>query len=428
MLHLLVEAADVSESRSVSPQQTLESAGLPAAPFSPQSPVQPINSIAVKPSSPQAGGSGCVGGGLPLDYRHSIYALDSSNTNERNQEDSQWSMSLPHRPTASRILHVERLPTGMGNGQTSSGDNQPIKLPPLFESPNSQVLPIHKLPPIAAPSFLQDFQTESSTTLPSRFVIPIPAEKPQTTNHLQQQQQQQHSHESLHQQQSLQHQQQQIQQQSYNLDQCSNPSQQYFDSYSSNGSPSAAPYTNNITTGQRYHPYQPQQKQFFAQPLSNNEDFGFEPYFVQAPDQAPTNSYQSQHLNERPTNQQVNRLQREISEAHVYQQTHPDHPYQHKPTIPPFYQPLVDQQQFLHHQQQQFQAHQAQRQIPASSKTFQCTEPGCDKIFYRKHHLVSHLVSHTEGKPFKCPRPNCEGTFRRNQDLRRHLRNVKHDD
>ncbi|KAI8613144.1 hypothetical protein BC830DRAFT_503084 [Chytriomyces sp. MP71] len=66
-------------------------------------------------------------------------------------------------------------------------------------------------------------------------------------------------------------------------------------------------------------------------------------------------------------------------------------------------------------------------QTPPPQKQFNCTIEGCGKIFFRKHHLVSHLVSHTEEKPFKCTLPGCDGTFRRNQDLRRHLRKVKHD-
>ncbi|ORY37496.1 hypothetical protein BCR33DRAFT_663586 [Rhizoclosmatium globosum] len=66
------------------------------------------------------------------------------------------------------------------------------------------------------------------------------------------------------------------------------------------------------------------------------------------------------------------------------------------------------------------------RQIPHPGRSFTCAVEHCGKVFYRKHHLVSHMVSHTEGKPFTCPRDGCDATFRRNQDLRRHLRNVKH--
>ncbi|ORY22525.1 hypothetical protein BCR33DRAFT_629756, partial [Rhizoclosmatium globosum] len=55
---------------------------------------------------------------------------------------------------------------------------------------------------------------------------------------------------------------------------------------------------------------------------------------------------------------------------------------------------------------------------PHPGKVFTCVEEGCGKIFYRKHHLVSHLVSHTTEKPFSCPK--CGSLFRRSADLRRH--------
>ncbi|KAJ3283204.1 homeodomain transcription factor ste12 [Rhizoclosmatium sp. JEL0117] len=67
-----------------------------------------------------------------------------------------------------------------------------------------------------------------------------------------------------------------------------------------------------------------------------------------------------------------------------------------------------------------------ERQVPHPGKVFTCVEEGCGKIFYRKHHLVSHLVSHTTEKPFSCPK--CGSLFRRSADLRRHLRNVRHNE
>ncbi|KAI8844621.1 hypothetical protein BJ741DRAFT_588928 [Chytriomyces cf. hyalinus JEL632] len=87
--------------------------------------------------------------------------------------------------------------------------------------------------------------------------------------------------------------------------------------------------------------------------------------------------------------------------------------------------------QIPQHEQQQQQQPSSSSSSPQSTtphKRFTCTNDGCGKVFFRKHHLVSHMVSHsTEDKPFRCTIPGCEGTFRRNQDLRRHLRKVKHD-
>ncbi|KAI8613140.1 hypothetical protein BC830DRAFT_1066897, partial [Chytriomyces sp. MP71] len=82
--------------------------------------------------------------------------------------------------------------------------------------------------------------------------------------------------------------------------------------------------------------------------------------------------------------------------------------------------------------------------------------PNCTKVFHRKHHLVSHLVSHTQDNPFvcsiagrgfkrkhhleshltthtaECPykcnlrneRGVCTSKFKRQGDLARHQRNV----
>ncbi|KAI8613141.1 hypothetical protein BC830DRAFT_1230716 [Chytriomyces sp. MP71] len=58
-------------------------------------------------------------------------------------------------------------------------------------------------------------------------------------------------------------------------------------------------------------------------------------------------------------------------------------------------------------------------------KRYECKD--CGKIFHRKHHLVSHLVSHSDGKPFACQIPGCDSMFRRMQDMRRHMRKVRHE-
>ncbi|KAI8613143.1 hypothetical protein BC830DRAFT_1046130, partial [Chytriomyces sp. MP71] len=48
--------------------------------------------------------------------------------------------------------------------------------------------------------------------------------------------------------------------------------------------------------------------------------------------------------------------------------------------------------------------------------------PSCPKQFTRKHHLVSHMVSHSQLEPLRCPIAGCDATFKRNQDRRRHIR------
>ncbi|KAI8608485.1 hypothetical protein BC830DRAFT_1155059 [Chytriomyces sp. MP71] len=61
-------------------------------------------------------------------------------------------------------------------------------------------------------------------------------------------------------------------------------------------------------------------------------------------------------------------------------------------------------------------------------RRFPCTVPGCQARFTRKHHMTSHLITHTEGKPFHCTvGPYCKASFRRLQDLRRHVKTVRHD-
>ncbi|ORY37497.1 hypothetical protein BCR33DRAFT_651817, partial [Rhizoclosmatium globosum] len=51
---------------------------------------------------------------------------------------------------------------------------------------------------------------------------------------------------------------------------------------------------------------------------------------------------------------------------------------------------------------------------------YECIE--CGKTFRRKHHIESHLVTHSTEYKFVCTLPGCKSKFRRNQDLLRHLR------
>ncbi|KAI8613150.1 hypothetical protein BC830DRAFT_503301 [Chytriomyces sp. MP71] len=50
----------------------------------------------------------------------------------------------------------------------------------------------------------------------------------------------------------------------------------------------------------------------------------------------------------------------------------------------------------------------------------------CGKSFRRKHHIESHMVTHSNEYPYVCDIGSCSAKFRRIQDLRRHQRNVKH--
>ncbi|KAI8614534.1 hypothetical protein BC830DRAFT_374178 [Chytriomyces sp. MP71] len=50
----------------------------------------------------------------------------------------------------------------------------------------------------------------------------------------------------------------------------------------------------------------------------------------------------------------------------------------------------------------------------SSRQIFACNEGACGKVFYRKHHLASHMVTHTTARPFKCKlSPTCTSTFQR---------------
>ncbi|TPX75243.1 hypothetical protein CcCBS67573_g03504 [Chytriomyces confervae] len=64
---------------------------------------------------------------------------------------------------------------------------------------------------------------------------------------------------------------------------------------------------------------------------------------------------------------------------------------------------------------------------PAAAARNDYSCPHCLKDFTRKHHLVSHMVSHSQAAPLKCPISGCDATFRRNQDRRRHIRKIRHD-
>ncbi|KAI8614533.1 hypothetical protein BC830DRAFT_374094 [Chytriomyces sp. MP71] len=65
--------------------------------------------------------------------------------------------------------------------------------------------------------------------------------------------------------------------------------------------------------------------------------------------------------------------------------------------------------------------------IPLATENDDFPCPSCPKLFTRKHHLVSHMVSHSQSEPLRCPIAGCDATFRRNQDRRRHIRKIKHE-
>ncbi|KAI0218017.1 hypothetical protein L0F63_007056 [Massospora cicadina] len=58
-----------------------------------------------------------------------------------------------------------------------------------------------------------------------------------------------------------------------------------------------------------------------------------------------------------------------------------------------------------------------------TAKQFQCTYPGCGKLFKRTEHLKRHLNTvHTDFKPFVCRHPQCHKRFSRSDNLSQHLR------
>ncbi|KAJ3241089.1 hypothetical protein HDU81_001875 [Chytriomyces hyalinus] len=111
-----------------------------------------------------------------------------------------------------------------------------------------------------------------------------------------------------------------------------------------------------------------------------------------------------------------------ISHQHHHQQPQRQHPYSH-----------------IHQFQQQISpaapiaepdcetnSNSSEPQQQLRQAKYVCTMPNCVKTFKRKHHLESHLVTHSPEKPFKCLEPGCGAAYRRAQELRRHKRIVTH--
>ncbi|KAI8832484.1 hypothetical protein BJ741DRAFT_614649 [Chytriomyces cf. hyalinus JEL632] len=113
----------------------------------------------------------------------------------------------------------------------------------------------------------------------------------------------------------------------------------------------------------------------------------------------------------------------------------------------PHYQQLQRQHPYVQQTQHQFQQHispsappipeadcetnstsgeSLQQQQQQRLGKYVCTMPNCVKTFKRKHHLESHLVTHSPNKPFCCLEPGCGAAYRRAQELRRHMRIVTH--
>ncbi len=60
----------------------------------------------------------------------------------------------------------------------------------------------------------------------------------------------------------------------------------------------------------------------------------------------------------------------------------------------------------------------------SSSAVYPCTEPNCDKVFWRPSRLQTHMLSHTGERPFVCDYSWCQKSYARAAHLKRHKQNA----